>query len=360
MVLEGWGTGGTEPYVKQLAEWLRKQSQNIVVGACVLGKVASGEPDKELAWGDQWWVLADQAGGAANRFGGVLREFRPNVCHLHLYTSLLRIVLIARAHRVPMVVTTLHIPLTNWSARHRLAWRLAALLSDRIVAGSYATRESLGRLARRKRASVAVPPLPSQFSEDWLRAQAREPRRRDVFTVAGAGRLAAQKDWPVLIRGFAQFMRGTNPPAKLQLFGIGPLLEELQEVVRREGVGGHVHFAGYMPQNDLWRVLSDSDVFVLPSRFEGFGMAAVEAMALGVATVTSDFAASGEYILEGQTGYRFHRGNSAELAALLSKLYKNPRERQAVAERGRAWVLAHLTQDAAFAAYRSVLPGLSG
>jgi glycosyltransferase involved in cell wall biosynthesis len=78
-----------------------------------------------------------------------------------------------------------------------------------------------------------------------------------------------------------------------------------------------VRLIGALSHQETLRSIAAANLFVLPSRFEGFGIAAVEAMALGVPTITANFPASREYITGGITGHSFEIGDSSALADLI-------------------------------------------
>ena len=67
-------------------------------------------------------------------------------------------------------------------------------------------------------------------------------------------------------------------------------------------------------------MLSESDIFVLPSRYEGFGIAIVEAMMAKIPVIASDLDGSAREILEGGYGYLFDVGNDKKLADLLEQI----------------------------------------
>lgn len=100
--------------------------------------------------------------------------------------------------------------------------------------------------------------------------------------------------------------------------------EELEQA--GPGVFVYNHFTSNNPALiDLYR---QSDLFVLPTRAECFGIALTEAMAMGLPVVTTRVAAAAEIVLEGQTGFLIEPEDSAALAAVLDRLLANPALRQ--------------------------------
>lgn len=112
--------------------------------------------------------------------------------------------------------------------------------------------------------------------------------------IVSAGRLGAQKNFPLLIRSFAQFVE-TNPDWTLEIYGKGALENELRGLADHLGVAGSVVFAGYV--EDIATRIRDAGMFVLSSDFEGISNAMSEAMALGLPVVCTDCPVGGAALL---------------------------------------------------------------
>jgi len=115
----------------------------------------------------------------------------------------------------------------------------------------------------------------------------------EVPTVLAMGRLAKNKGYDLLIDGFARLVERL-PSAVLQLSigGTGsdessPMLDELRSQAQELGLSRSVRFGGYVPDQQLPDLYRAADLFVLSSRYEPFGMTAIEAMACGTPTVVT-------------------------------------------------------------------------
>ena len=107
----------------------------------------------------------------------------------------------------------------------------------------------------------------------------------DGLTLAHVGRFMPQKNHEFLIDIFAT-VHDRDPRAKLLLVGAGDLEAQIRRKVSQLGLDDAVQFLGV--RSDVGRVLQAADVFLLPSLYEGLGMAAVEAQAAGLPCVVSD------------------------------------------------------------------------
>jgi len=96
-------------------------------------------------------------------------------------------------------------------------------------------------------------------------------------------------------------------PSKLLLVGDGPERPMIEELSRDLGVGDDIRFVG--KQQDIEEIFAISDLFLLPSEYESFGLAALEAMAAGCPVVTTNAGGLPEIILQGKCGYMANVGD---------------------------------------------------
>lgn len=121
----------------------------------------------------------------------------------------------------------------------------------------------------------------------------------DTPVVVSVGELNENKNHKVVIRALA-LMQIKN--THYCIAGNGPLKEELTACAQAQGVQDRVHLLGY--RRDVPAILHQADVFVLPSRREGLGMAAIEAMSCGLPLVSSNRHGINDYSIEGVTGFK--------------------------------------------------------
>jgi glycosyltransferase involved in cell wall biosynthesis len=128
--------------------------------------------------------------------------------------------------------------------------------------------------------------------------------------------------------------------------GGGELLEELEERVRRLGLQGRVNFLGGRPEEEVRRLLGETDLFVLPSvrgadgNMEGLPVALVEALACGLPAVSTDMSGIPEIVRDGDTGVLARPGDASDLRGALSRVLADPPAARARSEAGRRLVEA--------------------
>jgi glycosyltransferase involved in cell wall biosynthesis len=145
----------------------------------------------------------------------------------------------------------------------------------------------------------------------------RHSERKDgPWRIVGLGRLTEQKGFDVLIK--AAGLLPASPPWQINIYGDGPLLAVLQQSIQRHGLEGRVTLCGYT--TDPAAALDLADVFVLPSRHEGFGLVLVEAMLHGAQVIATDCPQGPREILDGgRFGQLVPVGDAAALAAALQR-----------------------------------------
>lgn len=158
-------------------------------------------------------------------------------------------------------------------------------------------------------------------------------READVPIVVGMGRLCAAKDFDTLIRAFSLVRESVL--ARLVIFGDGEGRASLQRTIEQLGLGDVVHLPGHT--NHAYEALAGADVFVMSSRWEGFGNVLAEALAVGTPVVSTDCPHGPAEILDGgRYGRMVPMGNPVDMAtAIVSTLAEasEPGELQQAAQR---------------------------
>jgi glycosyltransferase involved in cell wall biosynthesis len=237
----------------------------------------------------------------------------------------------ARLGRVP-VVATLHNVIPG-RARRREAVSKPLL---RLPAVMIAVSDRLGRyLLRRRPHNVVIKnAVPAPRLDPAARARLSLPS--DAFVVGGIGRLHAQKGWDVLCRAAAR-VHETRPDIRFVVVGEGPE----RDAIEQEPTAAHIDFHGYVA--DASSLLGAFDLLAIPSRYEGLGLVAIEAMLAGVAIVATDIEGLVEAI--GPAGRLVPPDNPEALAESILELASDPGARSALTKEARTRAEKHFTYD---------------
>lgn len=147
------------------------------------------------------------------------------------------------------------------------------------------------------------------------------------------------------------------PQTRLIFFGKGPLKNRLQELCRREGITGHVIFAGF--RNDLDCILPCLDLVVHPAVMEGLGVSLLQAAAAGVPIIASRAGGIPEIVRHNRNGYLIEKESVADIIKYVPDLLKNPAKARQFGETGRDIVRSRFSIDAMVSGYLDVYNGLA-
>ncbi len=171
----------------------------------------------------------------------------------------------------------------------------------------------------------------------------------DENIISVVARIVPMKGQDVVIKALPTILR-RFPKTKLLLIGNGSFTSakkgglgyhkgaiwqgKLEELVKELGLEERVIFTGYLPDKELRAAYARSDVVVLPSVQEGFGLVVIEAWLYKKPTVVSSGAGVSELILEGENGYTFDPKNPEELAEKVIDVLSHPEKGAAIGEMG--------------------------
>jgi glycosyltransferase involved in cell wall biosynthesis len=175
-----------------------------------------------------------------------------------------------------------------------------------------------------------------------------------VQIIVYAGRLAPEKELPVLLRSFARIT--TELPQTLMVFvGDGPERDSLCELARGLGLNAKVRFLGRVPADVVAQWLQAADVFTLVSSNEGFPCALVEAMSVALPSVVSNIPGNTQLIEHEVHGLVTPLGDETAIAAALARLLKDESLRLRLGNAARTSVLASYSTHAVISRYEALL-----
>ncbi|WP_310381315.1 N-acetyl-alpha-D-glucosaminyl L-malate synthase BshA [Flavobacterium sp.] len=225
---------------------------------------------------------------------------------------------------IPMI-TTLHgtdITLVGNHPFYKPAVTFSINKSDYVTSVSQSLKDETLKLFNIKNEIVVIP----NFIElDKNINDINIPCRRSVMAteqeriITHISNFRKVKRIPDVIKIFYNIQK--EIPAKLMMVGDGPEKEKAEYLCRELGIQDKVIFFGN--SNEIDKILSLTDLFLLPSETESFGLAALEAMAWSVPVISSNSGGLPEVNFDGVSGYLSEVGNTVEMAENALKILKN-------------------------------------
>jgi poly(glycerol-phosphate) alpha-glucosyltransferase len=160
------------------------------------------------------------------------------------------------------------------------------------------------------------------------------------ITILFCGQMIARKGVDVLLEAFTQVIQA-GCDARLLLVGREAELPQMLEAIPPE-VRSHIEYAGFQAPDDLPTFFQQADLFVLPSRYDGWGVVVNQALGAGLPILCSEtVGAAHDLITPGKNGMTFPVGDAAALSRLLHHYLTQPTKlqnaQQASLEKARAW-----------------------
>jgi len=268
----------------------------------------------------------------------VFAEDRPDVAHVQYMTPGALAIVAAKLAAVPRIFATVHQPYSSW---HSPAWKLllrcSALLCTHFISVSLNAEKSwfgsgyvVTGCERRR--------LPSHFTihnavdTESVARLVRSPAAlelkkryggRDRFVFGYAGRLSPEKGPDILVEAFS-LLAEKHRNIFLLVLGEGPEKAALSSRFGDAGWWDRVTFAGRMSWEETMTHLAVMDVVIVPSRYEGFGLTAVEAMAASKPVIAARAGGLTEIITHGQDGLLFEVGSAVGLSLSMEAFLLDP------------------------------------
>ncbi len=278
----------------------------------------------------------------------LLHTERPSIVHSHGERGTFMASWAARAAGIPVRVATVHrsVPQTgSWTWPVRQLYAILETLTLRmattgVVAVSEALRADLIKRGAGVPGKIVAIPNGTRMLESshiaGLRQKSGSLRHGlelpdDAFVVGTVGRLAREKGFQYAIEAIAAVLKEA-PNAVLIIVGDGPYRDALVAQVRARRLESSVRFVGHQMDVDPWLALFN--LFVLPTPWEAFGLALIEAMRFSISVIATNRAGPAEIIENQQSGVLVAPGDSDALARAIIELSQDPERAAQVGRSG--------------------------
>ena len=308
-VITGLGLGGAEKVVADLADQMHALGNDVKI-AYLTGDVQIKPASTDVEIIALHLNSAKHFLLASKKYRKLVKSFRPDVVHAHMVHANIFTRLNRALCPVPKLICTAHSSNEGGKAR-MLAYRLTNRLSDiNTNVSQEATKAMISKGAFTQKTVVTV------YNGINLNNFKNNPKsirlEQNTLNFITVGRFTDAKDYPNLINAFA-ILKKNNRAINLTIVGDGELRDQIESLIKELELEEDVTLLGR--RSDIPQLLSQADIFVLASKFEGFGLVVAEAMACECYVVATDSGGVAEVM--GDTGHLVPIQDSQALADAL-------------------------------------------
>lgn len=317
------GQGGTENVVLQICEILQPLVNRIIVCSC--GGV---NVDKLTRMGIKHYEIPDIEGkslstliSVSKRLLHIVKTENITIIHTHhrmaaFYVSLLGL------YKKCYFLNTAHNTFYNKKLLTKFAYKHA-----NIVACGEMVKKNLVEFFALPDEQVtvihnAVKPFAGPVVEDPL---IKKLRKDGCFIIGNIGRLSEQKGMEYYIQAVPDVLQ-KHPEARFLIIGSGEREIDLRNLVKQLGIEEAVYFTGY--RSDIQNLMSQLDLVVLSSLWEGLPLTPIEAFSVGKTIVATAVDGTVEIVEDGKSGILVHPTNSQEIAEKISWMIEHPKDKK--------------------------------
>jgi glycosyltransferase involved in cell wall biosynthesis len=253
----------------------------------------------------------------------LMRKEKIEIVHTHLVHASIAGRIVAKLAGVKAIITTRHYAydhkeksLVNWIERK------TATFNNNCIAISNAVKEYM--VNREKYNPQKITVIYNGINLSLFHSETLEiiSKKDGGFLIGSVGRLHPSKGYDTLLKSVPQVLK-EFPSVRLIIIGDGIQKKYLEGLCSELGIAKHVTFIGRKPPTEVIGLLTNIDLFVLASNWEGFGLVLIEAMALSKPIVATNVGGVTEIVKDGETGFLVPPGQPEMLSDRIIQLLKD-------------------------------------
>ena len=259
----------------------------------------------------------------------IVKQVRPNVAHVQYMTPGATVILLLWLMGVKNIIATAHtagdiykdLRLIHFLQRHSLrAFTCITELAERSFFGTSQLYTPETVLKKRNHFTIhnCLSINNSRISIDNSKLSALNSKPNS-YTLGVVSRLEKIKGMDLVVPAFAKVLK-EHPNTHLLVVGDGSLRATMEQQATELNCAGNITWVGRQPQEELAKWYSQMDIVLMPSRSEGFGLTAIEAMSNGCVMVASNVGGLPEVVRDGICGLLHNSEDIKDMADKISML----------------------------------------
>ncbi len=285
------------------------------------------------------------------------RSAKPHIVHTHLITGNYWVVIAARLAKVPIVIETIHDE-SHFSKKgiilHRFFRRLLSSLFDKTICVSFGVKKYLETYLKCSNRDYQI--IYNGLQDFTVNPELDLNKYKQSLNVADNKRIFLtianlrpfKKGYEVYIEALSLLETETVKQIKVLIAGDKDsdhpeFFNDLKKKIYDLSLVDFFEFLGN--RTDINELVSVSDIFVMPSMYEGGPLVVLEAMRGSKLVIATRTGAVPEYVIDGETGLIVEPGDSEALAAAIERILDNPASWVEMGEKGKKRFLEHFTVD---------------
>lgn len=332
--------GGAEKQMELLAKYLRPFGYSVSLACGAYSVLKQRKPELDKAYEHVYLLPTIHKHDPRHytKLKKILKTGEFDLIHIHLWNpGSCRYAFWAASHAKIPVVTTEHDPFGLAGLKGKIK-RMCLDRSDQMIAISMDNFRHLSEYGENVKNRLNLIHNGIELDEYLDNTdKASLPVKDGDIVITCAAELHERKGQKYLIEAFRK-LQTEMPTLHLMLVGTGPAEKELKK--KYEDVT-NLHFLGW--REDVPQILRASDIFVLPSLREAFGLVLLEAMASGVIVVATDNGGTTDIIQDGKSGYLVPPANSDRLANAIRTILTNPDQKRDIEKTALERVQTHFS-----------------
>jgi len=215
-------------------------------------------------------------------------------------------------------------PHNKWYLRKTVKWVLNN--SDFIVAQSSNTKSNAIKYYSPNK-EIKVIPLPYEPIKFKKVSRKKLKLKKELIYLISIGRLVKRKGYDFLIKSLTKL---NNKKIHVLIIGEGPEKENLIKLAQKLNISNQIHFLGFVSEEKKFQYLLNSDIYILSSVHEGFGIVLQEAMQVGLPIIATDNGGQVDFVKNNENGFLIKYEDGNDMVKRIGEIIRNKKLRERI------------------------------